>query len=452
MIKEGRLVVLGAGESGNGAAILGKIKGWDVFVSEYGQIKAQYKDELISNHIKFEEGGHTEDVVLNANVVVKSPGIPDKAPIIQKIKAANIKVISEIEFAYWYKEDSKIIGITGSNGKSTTTSLTYHIFKHAGYDVSMVGNIGISFAKQVAIKPTQWYVIEISSFQLDDIIEFKPDVAVLLNITPDHLDRYDYSFDKYAASKFKIIQNQTSEDYFIYNADDPKTIETINQYNIKSKPIRFTMNNEQFLNNEDGAFMNDNEMNMNLNGEEMKQSINDLMIKGRHNLYNTMAAGISARVSGIRNELLRESFTTFNGLEHRLEFVASVRGVDFINDSKGTNLNSVWYALESMTKDVVLILGGQDKGNDYNEIMDLVQEKVRAIVCLGINNEPIHKAFEGVIEHIIDTQSATDAVQAAYSLAEKGDVVLLSPGCASFDLFKNFEDRGNQFKAAVKAL
>lgn len=447
-----KLVVLGAGESGNGAAILGKLNGWDVFVSEYGTIKPNYLQELEQYGIAYEQGGHNTEAILAAALVVKSPGIPDTAPVVLAIKEKGIKIISEIEFAYLHKGNSKIIGITGSNGKSTTTALTYHVFKTAGYDVSMVGNIGISFAKQVALNPTAWYIIEISSFQLDDIDTFKPDVAVLLNITPDHLDRYDYSFEKYAASKFNIIKNQTAADVFIFNADDPKTIETLALFNIKSKPVRFTINDEQFLKDEQGAFMNEENIHIKMHGDEMKQSINDLMIKGRHNHYNTMAAGISARVSGIRNELLRESFSTFNGLEHRLEFVASIRGVDFINDSKGTNLNSVWYALESMNKEVVLILGGQDKGNDYNEIMDLVKDKVRAIVCLGINNEAIHAAFDGVVTHIIDTQSATDAVQAAYSLAEKGDVVLLSPGCASFDLFKNFEDRGQQFKQAVKAL
>lgn len=446
-----RIVVLGAGESGNGAAILAKLKGYDVFVSDFGKIKDQYKSELIHYDIKFEEQQHTSDIILNADLVIKSPGIPDKVTIVKEVKAKGIPIISEIEWAYRFAKESKIIAITGSNGKSTTTALTYHVLKHSGYNVAMVGNIGISFAKQVALEPKDWYVIEVSSFQLDDIVTFKPNVAVLLNISPDHLDRYEYDYEKYIQAKFRIFENQTAEDYAVVTIDDPIIKRKLTQTNIHSQLLTITMN-DQFLNDNEGALFKNDNIQINVNDESFTQSINDLMVKGKHNIYNTMAAGISAKVSGIRNEFLRESFATFNGLEHRLEFVASVRGVEFINDSKGTNLNSVWYALESMTKDVVLILGGQDKGNDYNEIMDLVKEKVRAIVCLGIDNEPIHKAFEGVIGNIVDTQSATDAVQTAYYLAKEGDVVLLSPGCASFDLFKNFEDRGEQFKKAVRAL
>ncbi len=315
----------------------------------------------------------------------------------------------------------------------------------------MVGNIGLSFAKQVAIKPTAWYVIEVSSFQLDDITSFRAEIGILLNITPDHLDRYDYKFENYIASKFRIAAFQTENDRLIVNIDDPAITQYLAQNHIKPKIISITMS-EQNLTQDEGAFMKDEDMHIKYEGDDMKLSIHDLALKGKHNQYNSMAAGISARAAGIRKEKIRESFSTFEGLEHRLEFVATVRGVDFINDSKGTNLNSVWFALESMKQPVVLILGGQDKGNDYNEIMDLVQEKVRAIVCMGIDNTPIHKAFENVIKHIADTQSAKDAVNAAYSLAEKGDVVLLSPGCASFDLFKNYEDRGTQFKEAVRGL
>ena len=445
------IVVLGAGESGNGAAILAKRKGIPVFVSDYGTIKEQYKKELIEEEIAFEEGGHDKERILAADLIIKSPGIPEKAPLIKELRAAGKEIISEIEFGYWYKGASKIIAITGSNGKSTTTSLLYHLLRNADLDVSMVGNIGISFAKQVALKPTAWYVMEISSFQLDDIRDFRPEIGVLLNITPDHLDRYDYKFENYIASKFRIARNQSADDLLIVNTDDPEIKAYLTQNILKPKLIPITMS-EQNLTQDEGAFMKDEELHLKYKGDDMNLSIHDLALKGKHNQYNSMAAGISARAAGIRKEKIRESFSTFEGLEHRLEFVATIRGVDFINDSKGTNLNSVWFALESMKQPVVLILGGQDKGNDYNEIMDLVQEKVRAIVCMGIDNAPIHKAFEQVIKNIVDTQSAEDAVKAAYALAEKGDVVLLSPGCASFDLFKNYEDRGTQFKQAVRNL
>ena len=445
------IVVLGAGESGNGAAILAKRKGINVFVSDKGLIKEHYKRELIDEGIAFEEGGHDEVKVMQADLIIKSPGIPDKAPLVKALRAAGKEIISEIEFGYWYKGTSKIVAITGSNGKSTTTGLLYYTFKNAGIDVSMVGNIGISFAKQVALNPTEWYVMEISSFQLDDIKEFKPEIAVLLNITPDHLDRYDYKFENYIASKFRISKNQTEEDLLVLNIDDPEITNYLANNPIKSKLIPITMSDNN-LTQDEGAFMKEDDMHLKYDGDDTNISIHDLSLKGKHNQYNSMAAGISARAAGIRKEKIRESFTTFEGLEHRLEFVATVRGVDFINDSKGTNLNSVWFALESMKQPVVLILGGQDKGNDYNEIMDLVQEKVRAIVCMGIDNTPIHKVFDNVIKNIVDTKSAEDAVKAAYALAEKGDVVLLSPGCASFDLFKNYEDRGTQFKHAVREL
>lgn len=445
------IIVLGAGESGNGAALLAKRKGYPVFVSDKGLIKPIYKQELEAEGIEYEEGGHSVDRIMAADLVIKSPGIPDKVQLVKDLRAAGKEVISEIEWAFRFKGDSKIIAITGSNGKSTTTSLLYFLLRNAGLDVSMVGNIGLSFAKQVALRPTAWYVIEVSSFQLDDITSFRAEIGILLNITPDHLDRYEYKFENYVQSKFRIAAFQQENDMLILNIDDP----AINQYlahnHIKPKIISITMS-EQNLNQDEGAFMKDEDMHIKYEGDDMKLSIHDLALKGKHNQYNSMAAGISARAAGIRKEKIRESFSTFEGLEHRLEFVATVRGVDFINDSKGTNLNSVWFALESMKQPVVLILGGQDKGNDYNEIMDLVQEKVRAIVCMGIDNAPIHKAFENVIKHIVDTQSAKDAVNAAYSLAEKGDVVLLSPGCASFDLFKNYEDRGTQFKEAVREL
>ncbi len=445
-----KLVILGAAESGVGAALLGKQKGWDVFVSDGRTIKENFKKELEAQGIAYEEGGHTEEKVLAADCLVKSPGIPEKAPIMKKIRATNIEVCSEIEFGYRYKGDSKIIGITGSNGKSTTTKLTWHILKTAGYDVAMVGNIGYSFARQIYEKPCEWYVIEISSFQLDDIIHFRPDVAVLLNITPDHLDRYDYKFENYVASKFRIAQNQLPSDVFIVNEDDEVITSYLTTHNTHAKTVYFTMD-ENNIHNE-GAYSKGDFLHINYGGEEMKQSIHDLTIKGKHNQYNSMAAGISGRVAGIRHEKLRESFESFEGLEHRIEYVATVRGVDFVNDSKGTNLNSVWFALESMKKPVVLILGGQDKGNDYKAILDLVQEKVKAIVCMGVDNEPIISFFQDYVNDIVETKSAKDAVLAGYSLADKGDVVLLSPGCASFDLFKNYEDRGTQFKEAVRNL
>ncbi|MBS1773510.1 MAG: UDP-N-acetylmuramoyl-L-alanine--D-glutamate ligase [Bacteroidetes bacterium] len=448
--KQKRLVVLGAGESGVGAALLGKQQGWDVFVTDGGKLKDTYKAELTNANISFEEGTHTLENILNADCVVKSPGISEKVEVMKKVRGAGIEVCSEIEFGYRYAGDSRIIAITGSNGKSTTTKLTYHILKQAGYDAALVGNIGYSFAKQIAEKPCQWYVMEISSFQLDDIHYFRPDIAVLLNITPDHLDRYDYKFENYIASKFRITQNQRENDYFITNHDDEVITTYLTNHSIHSQTIFFTMS-EQHQTNQ-GGFIKDENMHIKFNDEELNMSIHDLSIKGKHNQYNSMAAGISARIAGIRKEKIRESFATFEGLEHRLEFVATVRGVDFINDSKATNVNSVWFALESMKQPTVLILGGQDKGNDYNEIMDLVKEKVKAIVCMGIDNKPIHDAFDGVVDLIVDTNSAKDAVKAAYAFSEKGDAVLLSPACASFDLFKNYEDRGKQFKEAVREL
>ena len=445
-----RLVILGAAESGVGAAVLGKQQGWDVFVSDGGMIKDHFREVLLQKEIEFEEGTHTSDKILNAVCLVKSPGISDKTPIMKQVRAAGIEVCSEIEFGFRYKGDSKIIAITGSNGKSTTTKLTYTILKNADYDVAMVGNIGYSFARQIAEQPCQWYVMEVSSFQLDDTHLFRPDVAVLLNITPDHLDRYEYKFENYVASKFRITKCQNASDYFVVNKDDQVIKEYIATHSIHATTIYFTMDD----NNIDNAagHINNDRLHIDFEGDNLDMSIHDLSIKGKHNQYNSMAAGISARIAGVRKEKLRETFERFEGLEHRLEYVATIRGVEFINDSKATNVNSVWFALESMKKPVVLILGGQDKGNDYTEILELVKEKVKAIVCMGVDNAPIHAAFGSVVPEIVDTNSADMAVHTAYAIAEHGDVVLLAPACASFDLFKNYEDRGKQFKAAVKDL
>lgn len=445
-----RLVILGAGESGVGAAMLGKQHGWNVFVSDGGAIKESFKEVLEQEHILFEEGGHTIQQILNADCIVKSPGINEKTEIMKEVRNAGIEVCSEIEFGYRYKGDSKIIAITGSNGKSTTTKLIYHLLKEADYDVAMVGNIGISFAKQIAERSCEWYVMEISSFQLDDIKYFRPDIAVLLNITPDHLDRYDYKFENYVASKFRIAENQQATDHFIVNDDDAAIKNYLSTHSIHTHTIFFTMNEQNHL--DQGGYIRGEQMHIKVGEEDLDMSIHDLTIKGKHNQYNSMAAGISARIAGVRKEKIRESFASFHGLEHRLESVATIKGVEFINDSKATNVNSVWYALESMNRPTILILGGQDKGNDYSELTELVKEKVKAIVCMGVDNTPIHQAFAGVIDTIVDTHSAEEAVATAYALAEKGDVVLLSPACASFDLFKNYEDRGRRFKDAVKAL
>jgi UDP-N-acetylmuramoylalanine--D-glutamate ligase len=443
-----KFIILGAAESGVGAAILAKRQGYDVFVSDSGTIKEPYKEELEEYGIRYEEGRHTEERILGADEVMKSPGIPEKNEMVKKIRAAGIPVISEIELAYRFKGDSRIIAITGSNGKSTTTALTFHICKTAGLDVALVGNIGISFAKQVALEPKQVYVAEISSFQLDDIRDFRPDIAVLLNITEDHLDRYEYKFENYIRSKFRIAQNQTREDHFIYCIDDPVTMKYLRQYTLTSNPLPFSMNQEV----NKGAFIQNHEMTVRTGDEPLVMSVDDFAIKGKHNQYNTMAAGVAAMTMGIRKDKIREAVTTFQSLEHRMEFVANIRGVEFINDSKATNVNSTWYALESMTKPTVLILGGVDKGNDYSLLEEGVAEKVKAIVCLGVDNTKIHEALGTKVPVIVDAGSAQDAVNAAFHLAAKGDVVLLSPACASFDLFRNYEDRGQQFKEAVKSL
>ncbi|HQR92060.1 MAG: UDP-N-acetylmuramoyl-L-alanine--D-glutamate ligase [Bacteroidetes bacterium 24-39-8] len=446
--KQHRLVILGSGESGVGAALLGKQKGYEVFVSDGGKIKDGYKKELEAAGIAFEEGGHTEALILNADEVCKSPGIPEKAEMVKKIRAKGIEVISEIELAYRFKGNSKIIAITGSNGKSTTTSLIYHICITAGLDAALVGNIGYSFAKQVAEAPKDWYIAEISSFQLDDIKTFRPDVSVLLNITEDHLDRYEYKFENYINSKFKIIQNQTMDDHFIYCLDDGIITNKLSTLILPTNPLPFSMKQEL----KKGGYIKGDQMMLRIQEERVSMSIYDFALKGKHNNYNTMAAGIAAATIGIRKEKIREAVKNFHSLEHRMEFVAMVRGVEFINDSKATNVNSTWYALESMNKPTVLVLGGTDKGNDYGLIADLVKEKVKAIVCMGVDNQKIIAAFKDLVPVIVETDTAKKAVNASFKLAEKGDVVLLSPACASFDLFKNYEDRGCQFKDAVKEL
>jgi UDP-N-acetylmuramoylalanine--D-glutamate ligase len=443
-----RVVILGAGESGVGAALLAQQKGYEVFVSDASVINPGFKNELVSNGIDFEEKIHTEEKIFSAAFVIKSPGIPEKSKVIQELRKREIELISEIEFAYRYIGDSKVIGITGSNGKTTTTAMVYHICKVAELDCAMVGNIGYSFARQVATEPKKIYVAEISSFQLDDIKTFRPDVAVLTNITEDHLDRYEYKFENYIKSKFNIIKNQTGKDVFIYNADDEITIKNLNKFLNRTNPLPISMRKSL----PEGAYIIDSEMHIKWQDEEMTMSVEDFAVKGKHNQYNTMAAGLSAVVMDIRKERIRVAVQTFESLAHRMETVATIRGVQFINDSKATNTNSTWYALESMTKPTILILGGVDKGNDYSFIKDLVKEKVKAIVCMGIDNRKIHEAFGNEVELIVNTDNAKDAVQSAFHFANKGDVVLLSPACASFDLFNNYEDRGKQFKEAVKDL
>ncbi|MEO6133729.1 MAG: UDP-N-acetylmuramoyl-L-alanine--D-glutamate ligase [Ginsengibacter sp.] len=443
-----RMVILGAGESGIGAALLAMQQGFDVFVSDGGLIASAHKDELILHSIEFEEGIHSHEKIMNASIVVKSPGIPEKNEWVKKLRLAGIEIISEIELAYRYKGDSKIIAITGSNGKTTTTALVHHILKTAELDCAMVGNIGFSFARQVATAPKKFYVVEISSFQLDDIKTFRSDVAVLTNITEDHLDRYEYKFENYIKSKFRIIENQTKNDVFIYNGDDEVTTKYLNQFLTNAKPLPISMSKQL----PEGAYISNAEMHIKWKQEDMTMSVDDFAVKGKHNQYNTMAAGLSAAVMGIRKEKIRDAVQSFQSLEHRMSTVATIRGVEFINDSKATNVNSTWYALESMTKPVILILGGVDKGNDYSFIKELVKEKVKAIVCMGVDNRKIHEAFGNEMNLMVNTQSAKDAVQAAFHFADKGDVVLLSPACASFDLFKNYEDRGLQFIEAVKDL
>ena len=447
MKSEGKhIVILGAGESGVGAAILAQKMGWVVYVSDFGLIKENFKSELNDNSIKWEEGGHNLDVILNADIVVKSPGIPDKAAVIVKIKEKGIRIVSEIEFAGFYNK-AKTICITGSNGKTTTTMLTYHILKKAGIKVGLAGNVGFSFAKQVAEENYDWFVLELSSFQLDDMQEFKADIAILTNITPDHLDRYNYVMQNYVDSKFRILQNQTQNDWFIYNYDDPIIRSEVEKRTITAQTAPFSLKEEMKL----GGFADEKQLTINIK-EQFTMSIHDLALKGKHNTQNSLASGIASRILEIRKEVVRESLEDFVNVEHRLEFVAKVNGIEFINDSKATNVNSTWFALESMDKPTVWIVGGVDKGNDYAELMDLVRDKVKAIICLGVDNKKLMETFSGVIPTIVEARSAMEAVAYGYRLAKKDESVLLSPACASFDLFENYEDRGNQFKDAVRAL
>lgn len=441
------MVILGSGESGVGAALLAKKMGYNVWVSDSSTIKEIYKAELQKEEIPFEEGVHSLEKVFAADEIIKSPGIPEKAPIIKELRKRNIPIISEIEFGYRYAK-GKIIAITGSNGKTTTTSLTYHILKNAHFDVAMGGNIGYSFARLVAEKDYEYYVLEISSFQLDDIKTFKPFISVITNITEDHLDRYDYKLENYVASKFKVSQNQSSSDYCIYCSDDEETLKYLHTNKINTTMIPFSWSHET----SEGAYTHNNEMIIQIKKKIFSMILQELALSGRHNTYNSMAAGIVSKLLGVRNDVIRDSLQDFKNLEHRLEFVTTVRGVDFVNDSKATNINSTWYALESMEKDTIWIVGGVDKGNDYTVLNDLVSKRVKAIICLGKDNEKIHQAFSNLVGCILDTNSAEEAVRTAYNLAQPGEVVLLSPACASFDLFDNYEDRGRQFKAAAYSL
>ena len=442
-----RLVILGGGESGVGTAILGKQKGWQVFLSDKGSLKPHYRETLNKEGIQWEEGTHTEEKILSADVIMKSPGIPDKAPIIKKAHEKGIAVISEIEFASQYT-DSLIVGITGSNGKTTTTLLTHHIFKEAGLQVGLGGNIGYSFAELVATENPPYYVLEISSFQLDGIEHFAPHIAVLLNITPDHLDRYDYKFENYINSKFRIAMNQTENDYLIYDTDDEVITQWLSTHTIKSKLIPFSIEKEL----PQGAFLKDNKIYIMLENQTTEIDVEEISLRGKHNIKNTMAASVAARLVNIRNNSLRESLKGFKGAPHRLEEVKVVEGVTYVNDSKATNVNSVYYALDTIKTPIVWIVGGQDKGNDYNSLLPYIHEKVRAIVCLGVDNSPIIQSFHNTIGTLVETRSMDEAVKLAQGFAQEGDTVLLSPACASFDLFKNYEERGDLFKAAVQKL
>ena len=441
-----RIVILGAGESGAGAAVLAKKEGFDVFVSDMSIIKDQYKELLDSKGIQWEEGQHTEELILNADEIIKSPGIPNEAPLIQKLIEKGTPIISEIEFAGRYT-NAKMICITGSNGKTTTTSLIYHIFKSAGLNVGLAGNIGQSLALQVAECNYDYYIIELSSFQLDNMYQFRANIAILMNITPDHLDRYDHNMQNYIDSKFRITQNQTDEDAFIFWNDDPIIQEQLKKHGIHAHLYPFSIEKEEgvkaYVDKDKVVFSEPIAFNM---------EQEELALTGTHNLYNSMAAGISANLAGIKKEYIRAALSDFKEVEHRLEKVARVRGVDFINDSKATNVNSCWYALESMKTKVVLILGGKDKGNDYNEIADLVKENCSGLIFMGLHNEKLHEFFDGYGIPIADVRSMKDAVDAAYNMAKKGETVLLSPCCASFDLFKSYEDRGEQFKECVRNL
>ena len=442
-----RLVILGGGESGVGTAILGKQKGYDVFVSDQGKLKQHYKDVLEHHGIEWEEGKHTEARILQADLVMKSPGIPDKAPLVQLLAGRSVPVISEIEFASRYTS-ATIIGITGSNGKTTTTMLTHHLLKNGGLHAGMAGNIGDSFARMVAEKDYSYYVLEISSFQLDGIRDFRPHIAVITNITEDHLDRYEYDFNKYIASKFRIAENQRESDYLIYDADDPVIASRINQYPVQSHALPFSI--EKRL--AEGAWMEDKNIMIRTNQKTISMTNDALALEGKHNLKNTMAAAMVAKLVGIRKETIRESIENFQGAPHRLEKVLKIHHVQYINDSKATNVNATYYALDSMNTPTIWIVGGVDKGNDYKVLMPLVREKVKAIICLGMDNTKIKETFGNVVDLMVETFAMSEAVKVAYKIAGRGDTVLLSPACASFDLFENYEDRGNQFKEAIKNL
>ena len=444
--KNKHIVILGAGESGVGAALLAKKQEWNVFVSDAGKIKADYKTELDNNQIEWEENTHSTDRIFQAELIVKSPGIPETTDLMRALRNKQVKIISEIEFAGYYTR-GKSICVTGSNGKTTTTMLTHHILKKAGWDVGLAGNVGKSFAKQVAEGDHDWYVLELSSFQLDDMFDFKADIGILTNITPDHLDRYENQMQKYVDSKFRILNNQNHEDWFIYNYDDPIIREELSKRKLSMNLAPFSLKEEIKV----GAYAVNNQLIINIK-DQLTMSIHELALKGKHNTQNSLAAGIAGRIVEIRKSVVRESLEDFENVEHRLEFVAKVNGIEFINDSKATNINSTWYALETMENPVVWVMGGVDKGNDYSELSNLVKDKVKAIICLGIDNQKIIKAFGHLVETIVEVGSATEAVAYAYRLAKKNETVLLSPACASFDLFENYEDRGNQFKQAVRKL
>ncbi len=442
-----RLVILGGGESGVGTAILAKKKGFEAFVSDFVKIKEKYKQVLINNEIEWEEGGHSEEKILTTDIVMKSPGIPEKAPIVKKLHEKGVKVISEIEFASKYT-NATIVGITGSNGKTTTASLTCEVLKNGGLNVALGGNIGKSFAEQVSEDKYENFVLELSSFQLDGIETFAPHIAVLMNLSPDHLDRYDYRYENYIASKFRIVMNQTSQDYFIYDADDVEILKWLSQNPIKSQPLPFSTKKE--LNQ--GSYKKDNQLIIKINNKEFNMPIATIGIQGEHNVKNAMAASTVATLLRIRKQTIRESLEGFQGVEHRLEKVLKINNVMYINDSKATNVNATFYALDSMDNPTVWIVGGVDKGNDYEELLPLVNEKVKAIICLGVDNEKLINAFGNIVDTIIEIDSMTMAVEVAYKLAERNNTVLLSPACASFDLFENYEDRGRQFKDAVRNL
>jgi UDP-N-acetylmuramoylalanine--D-glutamate ligase len=444
--KNKHIVILGAGESGVGAALLAKKQEWNVFVSDAGKIKADYKKELDNNQIEWEENTHSTDRIFQAELIVKSPGIPETTDLMRELRNKQVKIISEIEFAGYYTR-GKSICVTGSNGKTTTTMLTHHILKKAGWDVGLAGNVGKSFAKQVAEGDHDWYVLELSSFQLDDMFDFKADIGILTNITPDHLDRYENQMQKYVDSKFRILNNQNHEDWFIYNYDDPIIREELSKRKLSMNLAPFSLKEEIKV----GAYAVNNQLIINIK-DQLTMSIHELALKGKHNTQNSLAAGIAGRLVEIRKSVVRESLEDFENVEHRLEFVAKVNGIEFINDSKATNINSTWYALETMENPVVWVMGGVDKGNDYSELSNLVKDKVKAIICLGIDNQKIIKAFGHLVETIVEAGTATEAVAYAYRLAKKNETVLLSPACASFDLFENYEDRGNQFKQAVRKL